>query len=41
MDTILETVLTWFNPINAGFFLLCLGAFIWLSSRSQNYGEKK
>lgn len=41
MDKILETVLTWFNPINAGFFLICLGAFLWLSWRSQDEGGKK
>ena len=41
MEQIGTTLLTWFNPINAGFFLVCLGIFIWLSTRAADYGQRK
>ena len=41
MEQIGATILSWFNPINAGFFLLCLGAFIWLASRADDHGQRK
>lgn len=41
MEQIGATILSWFNPINAGFFLLCLGVFIWLSSRADDHGFRK
>jgi hypothetical protein len=41
MEQIGATILSWFNPINLGFFLLCLGAFIWLASKAGDYGSRK
>jgi hypothetical protein len=41
MEQIGATLLSWFNPINAGFFLLCLGAFIWLAARAGEYGHRQ
>jgi hypothetical protein len=41
MEQIGATILSWFNPINAGFFLLCLGVFIWLASRAGDYGHRR
>jgi hypothetical protein len=41
MEQIGATILSWFNPINAGFFLLCLGVFIWLAARAGDYDRRK
>jgi hypothetical protein len=41
MEQIGATILTWFNPLYAGFFLVCLGIFIWLASRASDYGHRK
>ncbi len=41
MEQIGATILSWFSPINLGFFLLCLGAFIWLAARAGDYGRRK
>jgi hypothetical protein len=41
MEQIGSTILSWFNPINAGFFLVCLGVFIWLAARAGDYGHRK
>jgi hypothetical protein len=41
MEQIGAMLLTWFNPINAGFFLLCLGVFIWLASKAGDYDRRK
>ena len=41
MDQIGATLLSWFNPINASFFLLCLGGFIWLAARAGDYYRRK
>ena len=41
MEQIGATILSWFNPINAGFFLVCFGVFIWLASRAGNDGRRK
>jgi hypothetical protein len=41
VEQIGATILSWFNPINAGFFLLCLGVFIWLASRAGDQGYRK
>ncbi|CAG0935426.1 hypothetical protein TFLX_04266 [Thermoflexales bacterium] len=41
MEQIGATILSWFNPINAGVFLLCLGVFIWLASRVDDRSQQK
>lgn len=33
MEKILETILAWFNPVNATIFLIGLGVFLWLVNR--------
>jgi hypothetical protein len=34
MDKVLETILTWLNPINAAIFLVGFGTFVWLVTRT-------
>ncbi len=41
MEQIGATILSWFNPVNAGFFLLCLGVFIGLAARAGDYGQRR
>ena len=41
MDKELETILLWFQPVNASLFLVALGLFLWLLARAGDYGEKK
>jgi hypothetical protein len=41
MDKVLETILAWFNPINASIFLVGLGVFLWLLARAGDYGRGK
>jgi hypothetical protein len=41
MEQIGATILSWFNPLYAGFFLVCLGIFIWLASRAGDHGYHK
>ena len=41
MEQIGAAILSWFNPINVGFFLLCLGAFIWLAARAGDSDRRK
>ncbi len=41
MDKVLETILMWFQPVNASIFLVALGVFLWLLARAEDYGSKK
>ena len=34
MDKVLETILLWFQPVNASLFLVALGLFLWLLARA-------
>ena len=41
MEQIGATILSWFNPINAGVFLVCLGVFLWLATRAGDRDYRK
>ena len=40
MTEALISPLAWMSPFGVGFFLVCLGVFIWLVTKNSKYNSK-